>query len=308
MKNPIATLAMLAALAFPLQALAQDGPPAAKEASAPAEPNAIPLYGSDTPGDASTENWGLMPSGKYMVRNVTRPTLTPVLPEPGTANGTAVIVVPGGAFMALAMSHEGWDVAQALADRGITSFVLKYRLLPTPASEDEAREITNRLIAEVIGTDGPPNIGNPQTTEDGLAALALVRSRAAEWGIDPNRVGMIGFSAGAMTTLNTALAAEAGEGPDFIGYVYGPQDAPEQSLASAPPLFDAIALDDPLFATRGFPIVEAWRSAGRPVELHAYMSGSHGFGLGWPGTTTTGVLDQFVAWMNVQGFGGSQEQ
>jgi acetyl esterase/lipase len=116
---------------------------------------------------------------------------------------------------------------------------------------------------------------------------------------------MIGFSAGAMTALNTALAAGAdgnsSEGPAFIGYIYGPQDAPAVP-ADAPPLFDAIAFDDPLFPTKGFPVAAAWRKAGRPVELHAYQRGSHGFGLGIRGTTTTGLLDQFTAWLTMQGF------
>ncbi|MCP3729892.1 alpha/beta hydrolase [Sphingomonas sp. MG17] len=301
------TMAAAAVLALGMPAAAQDGPPPVVAAEAPTEPKAIPLYGDATPGNAATENWGRIGGASYFVRNVTRPTLTPVLPDPAKATGAAVVVAPGGAFMGLAISHEGWRVAQALADRGIAAFVLKYRLLPTPGDEAEAgRFIAQRLAAADGGNaDGPPRIGNPQTTQDGLAALAMVRARAAEWGVDPKRVGMIGFSAGAMTALNTALAAGAdgnsSEGPAFIGYIYGPQDAPAVPT-DAPPLFDAIAFDDPLFPTKGFPVAAAWRKAGRPVELHAYQRGSHGFGLGLSGTTTTGLLDQFTAWLTMQGF------
>lgn len=104
-----------------------------------------------------------------------------------------------------------------------------------------------------------------------------------------------------MTSLNTVMAAKPGKGPDFFGYIYGPQPA-VRVLKDAPLMFAAIAFDDPLFTTMGFPIVEAWRKAKRPVELHAYGRGGHGFNLGVDGTTTTLMLDQFVAWMGMQGF------
>ena len=271
-------------------------------ASAPAEPDAIALYGDKTPGSTAGENWSLYFGRDYNVRNVTRPTLTPVLPDPARATGAAVIVAPGGAFMGLSMSHEGWQVAHALADRGIAAFVLKYRLLPTPPDEAAAGAyIWQKLLAGLPDPDKMPTLTDPAATEDGLAAIALVRARATQWGVDLARIGMIGFSAGAMTALATVQAAKPGQGPAFFGYIYGPQahiDVP----AAAPPMFDAIALDDPLFPHRGFPIAEAWLAAKRPVEIHGYQKGSHGFGLGVPGTTTTLVLDEFIAWLGMQGF------
>jgi hypothetical protein len=94
---------------------------------------------------------------------------------------------------------------------------------------------------------------------------------------------------------------QAGSGAAFFGYIYGPQarvDVP----ANAPPMFDAIALDDPFFPNIGFPVAQAWLAAKRPVEIHGYQRGSHGFGLGVPGTTTTLVMDEFVAWVAMQGF------
>jgi dienelactone hydrolase len=129
----------------------------------------------------------------------------------------------------------------------------------------------------------------------------LVRARAAEWKIDPARVGIIGFSAGAMTARRVALDAPPAERPNFVGYIYGPQDA-ETVPADAPPLFNAIALNDSLFPNKGFPIAQAWYAAKRPVEIHGYQTGDHGFGLGAPGTTNTGMLGQFVAWLDMQGF------
>jgi len=276
--------------------------PAPAPASAPVETGAIPLYGAKTPGSAANENWARYFGKDYAVRNVTRPTLTPVRPDPAKATGAAVIVAPGGAFMALSMSHEGWDVAQALADRVITAFVLKYRLLPTPKDEAEAgKYVWAKMMEGIPDPTKQPVLTNPQATEDGLAALKMVREHAAEWGVDPARVGMIGFSAGAMTSLQTVLAAKSGERPAFFGYIYGPQakiDVP----ADASPMFDAIALDDPLFPSMGFPIAQAWLAAKRPVEIHGYQQGSHGFGLGKPNTTTTLVLDEFIAWLSMQGF------
>lgn len=268
---------------------------------APAEPDAIPLYGDKTPGSAATEIWA-RPAGGLQVRNVTRPTLTPFLPAPGKATGAAVIVAPGGGFMILSMEWEGSLVARSLADRGIAAFVLKYRLIATPKETREFLPFMARTIsARSADPTKMPALQHADATSDALAALALVRSHAARWRIDPKRVGMIGFSAGARTTINAVLAAQPGKGPDFFGYIYGPQGSVEVP-AGAPPMFNAIALDDPLFPTAGFPIVESWRAAKRPVELHAYQRGGHGFGLGVGGTTTTQMLDEFITWMTMNGF------
>jgi dienelactone hydrolase len=280
---------------------AQNSPPKAEVIAAPAEPGAIPLYGEATPGAASSENWSLYDGKHHIVRNVTRPTLTAFLPDPAKATGAAVVVAPGGAYMLLAIGPEGWEVAKRLNDRGIAAFVLKYRVMATPVGEAEASAFMNDKVKK--GLPDPkkqPTLQYPPSTDDGLAALALIRQNAARYGVDPKRVGMIGFSAGAMTSLNTVIAAKAGEGPDFFGYIYGPQAA-VRVPKDAPPMFSAIAFDDPLFPSMGFPIAAAWHKAKRPVEVHAYGRGGHGFGLGIPGTTTTLMLDQFVAWMDMQG-------
>lgn len=265
------------------------------------EPGAIPLYpapAGDTAG--SKEIWSIAPGQGRSVRNVSVPEVTPVLPDPAKANGAAVVVLPGGAFMALSMDHEGYKVARSLADRGIAAFVVKYRLLPTPEGEREAgMAIAQRITAS--RRDPAQKLESPAATADALAALGLVRANAAKWQIDPARVGAIGYSAGAITSLNMVLKAPPAERPAFFGYIYGPQDAVDVP-ADAPPLFDAIAMDDPLFPTNGFPIVASWRAAKRPVELHAYQKGGHGFGLGKAGTTNSLLIDQFTAWLAMQGF------
>jgi acetyl esterase/lipase len=281
---------------------AQMPAPKVEVIAAPAELSAIPLYGDATPGVASSENWSYFDDKHYVVRNVTRPTLTAFLPDPAKATGAAVVVAPGGAFMLLAIGPEGWEVGKRLADRGIAAFVLKYRIMPTPVEQTEAMAFMNKAVEKsMTNPKKAPNLKYPASTDDALAALALVRQNSSAYGIDPKRVGMIGFSAGAMTSLNAVLAAKPDKGPDFFGYIYGPQ-ATARVRKNAPPMFAAIAFDDPLFPTMGFPIVEAWQKAKRPVELHAYGKGGHGFNLGMEGTTTTLMLDQYIAWMDMLGF------
>lgn len=291
--------AIAAALVLAMAPPAMAQMPALVPTTAPADPGAIPLYSAM--GSAGSEVWARA-GADHVVRNVTRPTLTPVLPDPAKATGAAVIVAPGGAFMLLSMDHEGWKVAHWLADHGIAAFVLKYRLLPTPADEQQAGAMMmQKLGAALKDPSAPPSITDPAATEDALTALKLVRARAGTWGVDPARVGMIGFSAGAMTSLNAAIAPEAAARPAFFGYIYGPQVAVPVP-AAAPPMFAAIAWDDELFPSQGFAVEEGWKKAGRPVELHVYQQGHHGFGMGVPGTTSTGVLDQFHAWLAMNGW------
>ncbi len=294
--------ALLAAFLSAVTVNAQNGPPPMTPSAAPVERDAIPLYGDATPGSASTENWMNTPPIGYGIRNVSRPTLTPVFPRRGKATGAAVVVAPGGAFMLLAIEHEGWKVARALADRGITAFVLKYRLVKTPADEKEAGAFIGKMMMKEIGTPMEGDLLRQSLAPtDARAAIAMVRANAARWKIDPARVGIIGFSAGAMTSRRVAIDAPAAERPNFVGYIYGPQDG-EVVPADAPPLFNAIALDDALFPSKGFPIAQAWMAAKRPVEIHGYQTGDHGFGLGKKGETNSMMLDEFVTWMDMQGF------
>lgn len=269
---------------------------------------AIALY-PDQPAVAAVqdEQWshmqmtiGTNAMDNIMVRNVVRPTITPYLPDPAKATGAAVIVAPGGAFMTLSMTAEGSDVARWLADHGVAAFVLKYRLNPTPRDDKAFLGAMGARFADAAKPGAVRTIEEPRATQDALKALEIVRSRAASWGIDPARTGMIGFSAGAMTTLNVALEGKGEQRPAFIGYIYGPMT--QIAVPSdAPPMFNAIAMDDGLFKGQGFALVEAWRKAGRPVELHAYERGDHGFGAGKPGTTTMGLMPQFFAWMEARG-------
>ena len=286
-----------AAAAAGVPAMAQQAPMTAM--AAPAEPNAIPLGTGGVEGSDAAESW-FNQWGDTFVRNVTTATLTPVLPEPGTGNGAAVIVAPGGGFMFLSMSNEGGEVAQALADQGVAAFVLKYRVRPTPADLGEFEQSVNAMFSGAARPPRPGGFSLDNQIEDATAAFALVRARAEEWGVDPDRIGMVGFSAGAGTTMATTLSAPETR-PAFIAPVYGAMnavDVPED----APPMFVVLAADDPLFANSGFGLVESWRAAGRPVEFHLYQNGGHGFGLGNPGKTSLGWFDGFMRWLDLNGF------
>lgn len=262
----------------------------------PPQPDAIALDTGPLPDASAPERW-YRQYQRVFARNVTAATLTPFLPAPGTATGTAVIVAPGGAFRTLSMENEGWDVARALAERGVAAFVLKYRLQQTPDDIEGFAQSMQALYAS-----GPPprqTLADAAATlapqiADAHAAFALVRARADEWNIDPSRIGMLGFSAGAMLTMTTTLHGDAR--PAFIGNIYGPVTAVDVP-GDAPPLFVALAADDGLFANSGFGLIDNWRAAGRPVEFHLYEQGGHGFGMYPKDTTSTGWFDAFTRWL-----------
>jgi acetyl esterase/lipase len=270
----------------------------------PAQPTAIELGTGPLPGASNPESWHSQ-YGSVFARNVTVATLTPFLPEPAKATGAAVIVAPGGGFRTLSMENEGWDVAKALAAKGVAAFVLKYRLNQTPkempAFEASMREMFSGAAARPPRLTGEAAFAQlaPQIT-DARAAFALVRKRAAEWRVDPSRIGMIGFSAGAMLTMATTLAGQDAK-PAFIGNIYGPL-SPMTAPADAPPMFVALAADDPLFGGPEYGLINSWRTVKRPVEFHLYEQGGHGFGMYPKETTSTGWFEAFAAWLKMHGY------
>jgi acetyl esterase/lipase len=292
-----AAAAACAALATPAWAQGDRMVPIA----APPQPDAIMLGTGPLPGATVREAWHRQYGSKF-ARNVTIATLTPFLPAPGKGSGAAVIVAPGGGFRTLSMENEGWDVARALAARGVAAFVLKYRLNPTPEKMPEFEAGMRQMFSGTPPPTGPaqaaPSLA-PQIA-DARAAFALVRRRAAEWRVDPDRIGMVGFSAGAMLTMATTLAGGEAK-PAFIGDIYGPL-APVAVPADAPPLFVALAADDPLFGRSGMGLIDSWRAAQRPVEFHLYEQGGHGFGMYPKETTSTGWFDAFVRWIGMHGY------
>ncbi|MBV9882121.1 MAG: alpha/beta hydrolase [Sphingomonadaceae bacterium] len=297
----IGAAAIAASLALAAPAPAQND--AMTPIAIPSQPGAVPLGTGPLPGATLPESWHRQ-YGSAFARNVTVATLTPFLPDPANATGAAVIVAPGGGFRTLSMENEGWNVARALAAHGVAAFVLKYRLNPTPADMGEFARAMRDMFS---GTARPPRSTPEEATArlapqlaDARAAFALVRRRAAEWRVDPGRIGMVGFSAGAMLTMATTLAGGDAR-PAFIGIIYGSM-APVTVPADAPPMFVALAADDPLFGNGGFGLIDSWRTARRPVELHLFEQGGHGFGMYPKETTSTGWFDEFVRWLGMHGY------
>ena len=267
----------------------------------PDQPTAIEIGTGPLSDAKAQESWHAQYGSKF-ARNVTVATLTPFLPD--RASGAAVVVAPGGGFRTLSMENEGWNVARALAERGVAAFVLKYRLNQTPA---DMAGFESSMAARFSGTAARPPRPDPQEMmtrlapqiADSRAAFALIRRRAAEWKIDPDRIGMVGFSAGAMLTMATALVGEDAK-PAFIGNIYGPLAAVTVP-ADAPPLFAALAADDPFFANGGIGLIDSWRAAKKPAEFHLYEQGGHGFGMYPKETTSTGWFSAFVSWLTMHG-------
>lgn len=306
LKNPAKTFIFGFALFYAGTSIAQDGTIYPLEA--PDEPNAILLGTGGVDDQPASESWFLQ-WGDPMARNITTATLTPFFPEPDKANGAAVIVAPGGGFRWLSMGNEGWEVAEALTAQGITAFVLKYRLHPTPESLEDFKAWMNRPFtppaesSDADENDSPPprrmqrDLSNQ--LEDAEAAYAMIVNRAEEWGVDTDRIGMIGFSAGAGLTMHSVLNSQT-MNLAFIGPIYGgmgPVEVPED----APPMFNVIASDDFLFRGQ-FGVIDSWYKAGIPVEFHLYQNGGHGFGLGNPDRTSNRWFDAFIHWLDVNGF------
>lgn len=301
---------LIAAMAFgagpaALPASAQQAPPMQEIPAPKAFGGEMQLKAATQALASEPESWVRI-GNSLIVHNVAAPTLTPFLPPAGTANGAAVIIAPGGGFMMLSMNSEGWDVARWLASKGVTAFVLKYRLSATPAA---ANGLFSLMAARLGGKDdfrvAPWFIeGRRIATEDALEAMRVVRANAAKWHLDPGKVGFMGFSAGAFTTLSLVEASDAATMPSFVAPIYGPLGTPAAALpATLPPMWTSIASDDPLLGKTDFGLINAWRRNGGAVEFHLYEKGGHGYGFaGTPGTTTVNWRADFLAWLQSRGY------
>lgn len=283
---------------------------------APARGAQLPLWSGVAPG---SEDWTgseqvlPTPDGR-LARNIAVPTLE-AFPPTATPDGTSAIIAPGGAWTFLMVDKEGADLAQRLAARGSWAFVLRYRVQPTPrddagfAAFNEA--LWKRIAAgaaaghvDPIGVLGPEGARAAELSiADGRQAVRLVREQGPAWGIDPARIAFIGFSAGAGVTLGAAIAPDAAERPDLAAPIYGMRVAdPLRVPPGAPPLFLACAADDEAVpATESIALWQAWRAAGRPVELHVFASGGHGFGMKRTGHPSDAWVDLLERWLDTQG-------
>src|SRR5262245_8394342 len=280
----------------------------------------IPLYSGVAPGSENARQKEVEFTNadqQRRIRNVTQPTLTAFLPERSQANGTAIIIAPGGGFMHLAIEKEGNDLARWLQARGVAAFVLKYRLMDS-GTEDEYRQraaATTRATTTQPDTAAPaaptpalapaPNPARQRAIEfaiaDGQQAVRLVRERAAQWGIAPDRIGLMGFSAGGMLTMGVVMNNVIASRPNFAAAIYGGNTNNHPVAADAPPLFIAVASDDPLAAVSSAKLYLDWKAAGRRAELHIYSQGGHGFSMTKRGLPVDSWIDRFGEWLQTEG-------
>ena len=230
----------------------------------------IPLWKDGAPGFESRRGEPEQ-HAQWWYKNIHNPSLTVFLPPAGKANGTAVVVAPGGGHRELVFNPEGVEPAQYLASLGVTAFALKYRLFREPGSKYTF----------------------DNTAQDIRRAMRTVRARAGEWHVDPGRIGVMGWSAGGEVAALVAYPPVEGDAkaadpvervsarPDFEILVYpGPLGIPDRIPASAPPLFLVGAADDEYVADVLFDLTRKYHDAGAPIESHIYAQGKHGFNLG----------------------------
>jgi len=217
----------------------------------------------------SPETMHIFPPDEQIISNVHFPSITPYLPDPTKATGAAAIVIPGGGHKEIWITHEGYRVAEFLNEHGIAAFVLKYRLAKAPGS-------TYTLMGNAL--------------PDAQRAIRLVRSRALQWNIAPDRVGVIGFSAGGELAALAGTNFDAGKPnaadpierqssrPAFMGLVYPGMKADLPLVKDTPPAFLLGGEKDEISQ----PLPElylALKRAGVPVELHLLTGVEHGFGI-----------------------------
>lgn len=222
-----------------------------------------------------------------VVFNVVTPTVTAYLPELSKATGTSVIIAPGGAFVALAIDHEGTNLARWLQQRGIAAFVLKYRLV------EKRQDGIPRMDVDTAGRYG---------IADGIQAVKVLRQHAADWGISLDRVVFLGFSAGAMVTAGALLQQDAAARPNYAALIYGaPFGVMPRIPANLPPVFLAWAQDDPVALDPVRKFYDALLAAGYKPEVHIFATGGHGFGMRTQGTSSDHWIDAFYFWLDAHG-------
>jgi acetyl esterase/lipase len=276
-------------------------------------PAAVVLWPNGAPGSEARKNepetvgWRQEIDIVFpIIYNIHNPTIIPFLPDKDKATGCAVIVAPGGGHMFQTIDREGYDLGKWLADHGIAAFVLKYRL-----ARDDAT---------------PPGTPQPYTVArdaeaDAARAVRVIRSRAAEWGVDPNRVGIVGFSAGGEVAADLIDANDTGKPdaadpldrldsrPNFVGLCYPglPRAwyaADWAPPADMPPTFLLCSSTDRAnIAGPGgqVKLYAALYNAKVPVELHIYEEGGHGFGVRQWSYSVAGWPDLFRGWLNDRG-------
>jgi acetyl esterase/lipase len=281
-----------------------------------ADPVELKLWPGKAPG---SENWKIPESitergGNRVATNVSEPTLTVFLPDPAKANGAAVVIAPGGALQALSLDSEGTKVAEWLNSKGIAGFVLKYRLRQQEANTNgagappaaAAKPAGPRQEITIVKGNANPAPGDAVLDEvlrfgvaDAQQALRLVRKNAAEWHIDPKRVGLMGFSAGGGVSVGAVVANAPGASADFLISVYGPSLQDVNVPDNAPPLFIAVGSNHFNVTSGCLALFAEWKKAGKPAEIHVYDQVNAGFAMTKRGVPVDTWPDRLFDWMQL---------
>ena len=274
--------------------------------TAKAQQKVIPLYNGPAPGSekwtwSETENDSNMYHA-HTIFNVSKPTLTVYPPDPAVAaTGTAVIVCPGGGFQSLSIMQEGYAVVKWLQGKGITAFLLKYRLVHTVGGDPYKQETDRRGKGEF---DQERATVAGMATADAQTALTYVRVHATEYNVSPNQIGLIGFSAGGYLAVATATNYTAASRPNFSAAIY-PGFSPDllkNIPTDAPPMFIAAASDDTFgLETLSTMLYTAWVNSKHEAEIHIYNKGGHGFGMNIQNLPSDSWRDRYSDWLNSLG-------
>ncbi len=258
---------------------------------------------------AGSENWNynekeFVNNARHdtLAYNISHPTLTVYPADPQIATGTAVIVCPGGGFYILSMNSEGTDVAHWLNRKGVTVFILKYRLGQS-LTDDPGKELGENMRKSDFINKITPII--PLSVADGHAAIKYVRAHAADYGISPSRIGIIGFSAGGTVAASSAFNYDANDRPDFVAPIYAfmPPTLQGPIVPDEPPIFLAAATDDQLgLAAHSVDLYSKWLASKHKAELHIYTKGGHGFGMNKQHIPTDTWIDRYGDWLDMLGF------
>lgn len=245
-------------------------------------------------------------SGNRTVLNVTNPSITIFAPDKKVSNNSAIVICPGGAFHILDVDNEGYTLAKLMTQKGYTTIVLKYRLVPVKMQAPNPLGELGKLAADFKALEARMAPDIPRAILDGKAAMQYLKKNAKKLGIDPNKVGIIGFSAGGTIAAAMAFDPDTKSRPAFSAPIY-PYLAPldkETVPSKAPPLFIAVAADDNFkFDENSAQLYRKWKNAGASAELHIYASGKHGFGTKKQNLPVDHWLDRFTEWLTFLGFG-----
>jgi len=271
-----------------------------------AQQKIIQLYPGDAPGsedwtwaeDISEHNAANTPK----VYNVVHPSLGVFLPDASIATGTAVIICPGGSFQTLSIENEGNEEARWLNEHGVAAFVLKYRVIHSLTDDPVKEVLANRgskanqaQVAKVL----------PLAIADTRLAIQYVRAHAADYGLSPSQIGIMGFSAGGTLAASSAYNYTSENKPDFVAVIYPffPPSLQSAIPVDAPPMFIVAASDDDLgLAPHSVDLYQKWTASKHIAELHMYTKGGHGFGMRKQNIPTDNWIELFGEWLGLERF------